>query len=41
MGRPEAIRIFDGADDIRRPISDVSTIILAIQTIFVYWSHEQ
>ena len=38
MGAPETIGIFDftmhGADDIRRPISDISAIILVTQSIF-------
>ena len=37
IGTPETIRIFlvyHGADDIQRPISDISTMILVIQSIF-------
>jgi len=34
MGAPETIRVYHGADDIKRPISDISVIILVIQSIF-------
>jgi len=33
MGMPEKIRVNFGADDIRRPISHISAIILVIQSI--------